>query len=149
MNTLKLTEGTKELLDRHPKFTVNWIEGLRSGDYIQVQHSMYDVNIDGSACCLQVMEECCNNLDRDIEIQRAEDEGHDLHLPSCLYLIDKKPVTLDDELPEELIKAVLTSEDALGVREAIFLPAEWNDDLNLTFEQIADLLDNGEIEIED
>jgi hypothetical protein len=148
MKKLRLTGLTEKLLSDNPEFTFKWIEGLRSGKYTQIRQVMFHPEIPNSACCLQVMEECCNELDRDITIQRAEDLGVSLHLPTCLYLVDKRPLVLRESEPENDICAIFY--DELGPLEnEEYTPVEWNDELKLTFYQIADLLEKGEVILED
>jgi hypothetical protein len=128
-----LTEESKQTLAQHPEFTEKWIAGLRSGKYTQVQNRMYDPKITNSACCLMVMEMVCNE-------REWGDHRDDVitAMPSDM----EKPYIFPDGLLPQLLWA--RTDDGEG-----YSVDGWNDALSMTFEQIADLLEYGEVEIHD
>ena len=121
MNKLKLTEKSKNKIQQNQEFVNKWIKGLRSGAYAQIQSMMCRENTPNSACCLHVMEMECNGRDWE--------EGIGKIYPSRMY----GGVTWPEELK---------AEDVSG---NLLYPVNWNDSLSLTFNQIADLLETGEI----
>lgn len=129
MPTLTLIPEHKELLERHPEFTRKWAEGLRSGKYTQYIGGMCDEDIPQSACCLHVMEMECNG-------SRWED-GIERVTPSQF-----SDFRIERTLPEDLIA---TLSDGMGR----YTPDLWNDYLEISFNQIADLLENGEVTYEE
>lgn len=139
MNKVVLTKESKAALSANKEFTDKWVAGLRSGKYTQIRHSMVVHDVPNSACCLMVMEMECNGRSR---------EGFPVAgLPSDLA----KPYTLTSVpdcllLPED-IQAEVWTEDGWQTA-TMFKPAEWNDILELSFEQIATLLETGELEYE-
>jgi hypothetical protein len=131
MNKLTLTPESEQALRNNPIDTATWVKGLRSGNYVQNRGGMCDIDIPNSACCLHVLE-------MDAGGKAWEDGANSwgsLELPSEMV---GESVMFDDFLAED-IKAVVN----LGRKES---PAQWNDDLKLTFNQIATLLETGSVE---
>jgi hypothetical protein len=146
MHKLTLKKGSKEALSKHPIEKAKWLAGLRSDTYKQVTGGMCDPLIPNSACCLHVLEMEVNN--------RSWESGINNQLPSNMNvfreeqetLIPPSPVKFSGVLAQEL-KAIHTISHA-DVTEHLQCkrPAEWNDEFKLTFNQIADLLEYGEVE---
>ncbi len=122
--TLKLTERSKKEVKANRELIDTWIKGLRSGKYTQIQESMIDENIPNSSCCLMVMEMVCNG--------RGWEEGAGYELPTDLWDAVEWP---------EALSACLADD----VEMIEFTPSEWNDEFNASFEEIAELLDKGEV----
>ncbi len=103
-----------------------WCAALRSGDYVQVQHEMCESDNPRSACCLHVA---------NIAVDGNEwSSGVDCTSPyklgvSAPFALKAQDVQFENQYGEIL------SADAL------------NDAVELTFNQIADLVDFGELEI--
>lgn len=145
MNRIVLTEESKAVLAANQEFTDKWIAGLRSGKYVQIQESMIEPDIPKSACCLMVMEMECNDRswmdvadfnERNIFAEMATD------LPDPYKF---KVIVNDLYYPEDLQARVYLGGDYDAI---IGGPVEWNDGLNLSFKQIATLLETGELEYE-
>lgn len=140
-----LTEYAKETISENKEFIEKWIKGLRSGKYTQTRGAMVDPDLPNSACCLMVMEMECNG--------RKWEEGS--------YTVDEDEVVEGSEWGTFVVR--MPSEFSNGVRWPQILeatvygctstlvgcasPHQWNDRYGLTFNQIADLLEHGEVEV--
>lgn len=122
---LTLTDESKHTLLKHPLGTKKWIEGMRSGRYTQTKGAMIDLSKEGSACCLMVACMVNDGL-----------EWIEGHLGGKPSFIEGMPVWYQS------LRAHHSEMSGLPG------PATWNDDIGLTFNQIADLLEFGVIEYE-
>lgn len=134
MNELTLTPESIQALADNPEAVAKWCTALRGGKWVQHREDMCVADIPNSACCLHVLE---------MEVGGMEwDEGLNKGIPSD---ITNTPVSFNG-IDAEDIKAVLSDpEFSIGT----FVPSEWNDDLLLTFDQIATLLETGSVEWDD
>jgi len=134
MNKLVLTPNSAQALADNPEVVAKWCKGLRSGKWKQVHDAMCSLSTANSACCLHVLE---------MEVVgRGWEEGLNKHVPSD---ITDTPVSFSG-IDAEDIKAIHSDSEYSG---GIFTPVEWNDELLLTFDQIAYLLETGSVEWED
>lgn len=146
--SLTLYQGDFDLLHVWNKeVTTKWIAGLRSGKWVQTTSAMTNIEIPNSACCLMVLEGECNNKVVADFIYAKEIAGipKPMTMPNGRtdYLVFKH-ANGDAKLPQD-IPALLHSPNLKSTGDLIY-PAGWNDNLCLTFEQIADLLEFGQIE---
>lgn len=136
---LVLTEESKAALESDIATRDKWAAALRSGKYTQNWGSMCDPNVPNSACCLHVLEVECNGL--------SWEAGSHIGYPSSVYergFSQGSPVHFSGLLAEKLT--------AIDGGYGCYLPVkpdQWNDALGLTFNQIADLLEHGEVEFEE
>lgn len=142
MDKLILSEESKAILQEHAEFTKKWIEGLRSGEYTQVQEAMVDPEIPSSACCLMVAEIVNGRKWEDHKYACNYDEDGECFEVAAL------PSDLSSEIhwTENLYATYLSDEGNYIKRKPS--PPTWNDDIGLSFNQIADLLEYGEVECE-
>jgi hypothetical protein len=130
---LTLSSRSKRLLEEHPEFTTKWISGLRSGKYTQHRGEMCDPGVKSSACCLHVMEMECNGKEWSDGVSCGR---HSFAVPSSMK--DNFFRFSENDAPETL--------KAFDENGSIYDTAMWNDSLCLSFNQIAYLLEKGEIE---
>ena len=137
-NKLTLTDSSKQILKDNPEFTSKWVAGLRSDKYTQYRGGMCDPNVPNSACCLHVMEMECfdNSWESGFKGEYAGDLPSDLGKGN--YGVLKVNTSFTDFQPEDL----QASFDNGGEQ----MPSIWNDHYKLSFLQIADLLESGEVE---
>jgi hypothetical protein len=103
-----------------------WCAALRSGDFLQVQDKMCDSRIPKSACCLHVASIAVDDNDWSSGIDH------------------RGPYDLEVSAP-----FALRAQDVIFKRQygGVFCAETLNDSEGLTFNQIADLVDFGELEI--
>ena len=109
-----------------------WVEGLRGGKYKQHTGSMCNVNDTSSACCLQVAAIVVDH--------RAWDDS----------VIDGDPAYTPADLEQAAPFARRAEElDAVVITETgwEFDFLEMNDELGLSFDQIADIIEGKEVEV--
>jgi hypothetical protein len=103
-----------------------WCAALRSGDFVQVQHEMCEIDDPKSACCLHVASIAVDGNDWSSGVDHCGPQDLEVSAPFA-------------------IRAQLAKFKGLGGRER--RAENLNDDDELTFNQIADLVDFGELEI--
>ena len=137
MSKLEITPKWRERLAREPEKLKMWVEALRSDKYTQAWLKMTGGGM--SACCLCVLE--C--------------EAHDLepadYSKQAMPPIDRRGklppgVKFDGVFASNIIAYDHSAHDYEA--PAGLCPAVWNDELGLSFHQIADLLETGEVEYE-
>lgn len=143
--SLVLNQYSKNILEKYEEFKNNWIGGLRSGEFIQTTTKMCNKEVRNSACCLFVMEMVCNNKCWEDGLNPENVEEGVYYLPSDMENCFHFDGTFGYDLPEHLSANIYSSDRR---RLAPYSPSAWNDRLKLTFNQIADLLEYGEVELE-
>lgn len=132
---LMLTEDSKQIIKEHQAEVDIWIKALRSGIYPQVRETMLHPKIPNSCCCLMVAEVACNGL--------VWGEWKSKRTEHCiLQLYEGIPLFPKDLIAGLEWPASLRAKTAIGLTTS---PDYWNDNLDLTFTQIADLLETGEV----
>lgn len=104
-----------------------WCAGLRSGDYVQIKHEMCELDNPKSACCLHVA---------NIVVDGNKWESG---IDSCT------PCDMEVDAPFAIKAQVANFCDSSGNE---YRAEHLNDDAGLTFSQIADLIEFGELEVE-
>lgn len=137
---LTLNEQSKAYLAENSDLKNKWIAGLRSGKYPQITGAMVDPRLPGSCCCLMVAEIECNNRDWNEAFSETD----------CDYVdVAVTPEDFQDGLKKlGKLEAIYEVPFKFKAKGESWRPAEWNDHLKLTFNQIADLLERGEVEYE-
>lgn len=133
-----------------PEQRQTWIEGLRSGKYEQEQHRMCNPDKENSACCLHVaMIEVDNR-----RWEEALDETNvgSYGTPNSVEMnLNKTSIEANDKRQVEFFSAkarhtyIATKED----EDHNINPASLNDHYNLSFLQIADLLEGKSVEYDE
>jgi hypothetical protein len=147
MNTLMLKPEHLKILQFNKEIVDKWVAALRSNKWVQHTGAMTDPSIPNSACCLMVAEAECNNKTVEDYYSKFENQfGYQIDaLPtskeSPLYL--KIPDSDDFWFPESLEAKFVNQISGTG-----YTPAQWNDSLKLSFEQIATLLETGSVTFE-
>ncbi len=132
--TLKLDDKSKKTLKENQEFVDKWVVGLRSGKYTQVKEAMVYPDIPQSCCCLMVAEIEGNGKSWEDGINPGNGYTESYPVPSqmpngCPWLenlVATHPPTTDFDRCE-------------------YQPYNWNDELELSFEDIATLLETGEV----
>lgn len=134
MPKLTLTEESKTKLKENQEFTDKWIAGLRSGKWMQCREMMVYPEIPNSCCCLMVAEIECNGAKWEDGIRFDKDAGE-----LCNSGWD---------VPSDMASPSVWTEGLVAINEygRTYQVVDWNDDLVLSFNKIADLLENGEVE---
>lgn len=142
MNTLKFIDKHRQILQENKELVDMWIVGLRSGKWVQTKGAMTNLTVENSACCLMVLEaECNNKVTDDFVWTDPAGTKHVNGMPSAAG----DPLWFRDYASKKFMPESLIAVDGAGTP---YNPAEWNDYLELTFDQIADLLEKGEIQFE-
>ena len=140
MATLTLTDTSKEVLRKNPVTLSKWIVGLRSGKWIQTYGAMTEQDNPSCACCLMVLEAECNGKTTSDYINTTMPSSR----PDALKFTGEH-----DGFMPEFLKAKYICDDDDKTLPATYFPMGWNDRLRLSFEQIADLLENGSITLQE
>ena len=151
MDTLQIVAKDWEVLQQNKEIISKWIEGLRSGRWIQITGSMTNQNIPNSACCLMVLEgECNNKVTTDyVTVYDSEQLGSIAGLPSERgNPLELQLHGLNFKYPQNIhaiFKCNSGIEDLKKFHNTNLTPSQWNDSLELTFEEIATLLETGSL----
>lgn len=123
MTTYTLTDESKELILAHEDQVDIWVSALRSGEFEQDRCWL---KTDIGFCCLGVFAVVVGNIEDEelFDLQTLNEVG------------DKQPLW-----PEQI--RAIKEEDKSYVVDLIYL----NDTQRLTFNQIADLLEHGEVTV--
>lgn len=143
MYILQLDDESMEAVFTEVEKTQTWIDNLRSGKYKQIQEQMCYTDIPNSACCLNVLECSVKGLKWN-------------YFQNALMPSDKNDQLFNSFsaerfngiLAEKLHSTVVYSDDPEIEEGEELYPVQWNDDLMLTFNQIADLLEKGWIQVD-
>lgn len=131
MENLQLTKESKQILKEKEPLTSEWIKLLRSGYYTQENYRMADPDVPNSCCCLMVA-----------EIANGRKwEDHYNHRNN--FVVALTPMGLRDGL--EWTHTLLANTKA---GTPFYKPEDWNDILRMNFDQIADLLEHGKVEVD-
>ena len=149
MATLTLTDTSKEVLRKNPVTLSKWIVGLRSGKWIQTYGAMTEQDNPSCACCLMVLEAECNGKTTSDYVNTTADglvyvQGMPSSRPNALKFTGEP----DGFMPEFLTAKYIYDDDDKK-SPITYSPMGWNDSLKLSFEQIADLLENGSITLQE
>ena len=133
MNNQKLTftpsSNVKDLWKSNPNEMKLWVDGLRSGKYKQISRVM-SLAEEGTACCLHVLQ--CE----------VANKGKWVYIKGAVPSYSDNPVMLNDELPEDIAIADVSSDSIIPFRHNRKVQAHHlNDKYKLSFEQIADILE--------
>jgi hypothetical protein len=152
MDTLQITTEDWDLLQKNKPITDKWIAGLRSGKWIQTIGAMTSVDVPNSACCLMVVEAECNNKTVNDYIRIPNNE---LDVPTAAGLPSEEENPLQLQLhglgfkyPQSLTAVFKCNSGIERLRKfhnTSLAPSQWNDTLQLTFEEIATLLETGSL----
>lgn len=136
--------GAMQLGQEIPKKEfMKWIQALRSGDYSQTRGSLYDPAHNGGHCCLGVLCKEAKGL--------SDDNLVDVGLPEQLrlsnYNLKDWSRYINDDFGKKVNKAVPKNYAHYGdhdddTYESGYMGlSELNDDLKMTFDEIADALE--------
>lgn len=145
MDTLQITTEDWDLLQKNKPITDKWIAGLRSGKWIQTTGAMTNPNVQHSACCLMVLEGECNN--------KVTTDYVKPYAISGLPTEEKNPLQLQlhglgFKYPQNLTAIFKCNSNIVRLQKlhnTNLIPSQWNDALQLTFEEIATLLETGSL----
>lgn len=120
---IKALLETQEIIDNNQDKIKPWIKALSSGDYTQGDNILYS-KINDRYCCLGVLESINGVIDEKLD---------GVTYPSIL----NKPTFIGGKLPQYFDFEL----DGYG----IYLLADLNDNIGLSFNEISNLLEFGEI----